>query len=50
MDDDSILSLIDELKAEDHNTRLHAINSLHIIAVAIGEEKTRTELIPYIFV
>ena len=47
MDDDSILSLIDELKAEDHNTRLHAINSLHIIAVAIGEEKTRTELIPY---
>ena len=44
---DSILCLIDELKAEDHNTRLHAINSLDIIASAIGEEKTRIELIPY---
>jgi serine/threonine-protein phosphatase 2A regulatory subunit A len=45
---DSILYLIDELKAEDHNTRLHAINSLDIIAEAIGEQKTRDELIPYI--
>lgn len=44
---DSFLCLFDELKAEDHNTRLHAINSLDIIASAIGEEKTRSELVPY---
>lgn len=44
---DSILCMIDEFKAEDHNTRLHAINSLHLIAEAIGEERTRNELIPY---
>ena len=33
---DSILALIDELKSEDQNTQLHAINSLHEIAGAIG--------------
>ncbi|CAG9329304.1 unnamed protein product [Blepharisma stoltei] len=45
---DTILYLIDELKAEDHNTRLHAINSLEQIAEAIGDIRTRQELVPYI--
>ena len=45
---ESILLLIDELKSEDHNIRLHSINSLEQIAEAIGEERTREELIPYI--
>lgn len=44
---DTILCLIDELKSEDHATKIHAINSLEIIAQAIGEERTREELIPY---
>lgn len=44
---DTVLYLLDELKAEDHNTRLHAINSLEQIAGAIGEARTRKELIPY---
>ena len=44
---DSILCLIDELKSEDHSTRINAINSLETIAAAIGEERTREELVPY---
>jgi serine/threonine-protein phosphatase 2A regulatory subunit A len=44
---DRILCLIDELKSEDHATRIHAINSLETIAQAIGDERTREELIPY---
>lgn len=45
---ESILCLIDELKSEDHNTRLHAINNLHLIAEAVGPERTEDELVPYI--
>lgn len=45
---DTILCLIDELKSEDHNTKIHAINSLETIAIAIGEERTREELVPYV--
>ena len=44
---DTILCLIDELKSEDQATRIHAINSLETIAEAIGEERTREELVPY---
>lgn len=44
---ESILYYIDELKADELNTRLYAINSLDLIASAIGEEKTRNELVPY---
>lgn len=44
---DSVLLLIDELRSEDHNTRLHAINNLEHIATAIGPERSREELVPY---
>ena len=45
---ESVLILVDELRSEDHNTKLHAINSLSEIAEAIGAEKSREELIPFL--
>lgn len=45
---ESVLCLIDELKSEDHNLRLHAINNVHLIATAIGPDRTREELVPYL--
>ncbi|CAG9313586.1 unnamed protein product [Blepharisma stoltei] len=45
---DSILCLIDELKSEDYTVRLHAISNLEQIATAIGDERTREELVPYL--
>lgn len=47
-DIESVLGLIDGLKSEDHNLRLHAINNVHLIAGAIGPERTREELVPYL--
>ena len=50
MDDDesdTILCLIDEIKSEDHTTKLNAIKSLETIAQVIGQERTREELVPY---
>jgi serine/threonine-protein phosphatase 2A regulatory subunit A len=43
-----IAVLIDELKSEDVQQRLNSVRRLTTIAVALGEERTRTELIPYI--
>lgn len=40
--------LADELKNEDSQVRLHAIQRLGTIANALGTERTRTELIPQI--
>lgn len=45
---ESVLILVDELRSEDHNTKLHAINSLSEIAEAIGADKSREELIPFL--
>ena len=44
---DAILCLIDELKSEDNTTRIQAIDRLETIAKAIGEERTKEELVPY---
>ena len=44
---DTILCLIDEIKSEDHTTKLNAIKSLETIAQVIGQERTREELVPY---
>ncbi|KAG4074526.1 hypothetical protein HA402_009403 [Bradysia odoriphaga] len=41
-----IAVLIDELKNEDIQLRLNSIKKLSTIALALGEERTRTELIP----
>lgn len=43
-----IAVLIDELKHEDVVLRLNAIKRLSTIALALGAERTRTELIPFL--
>jgi serine/threonine-protein phosphatase 2A regulatory subunit A len=39
--------LIDELKSEDPKKRISSIRSLSTIAIALGPERTRNELIPF---
>ena len=43
-----IAVLIDELKHEDLVLRLNAIRRLSTIALALGAERTRSELIPFL--
>ena len=43
-----ITVLIDELKNEDKKKRINSVNNLNTIAVALGKERTRNELLPYI--
>ncbi|XP_067009843.1 serine/threonine-protein phosphatase 2A 65 kDa regulatory subunit A alpha isoform isoform X3 [Anabrus simplex] len=43
-----IAVLIDELKNEDVQLRLNSIKKLSTIALALGVERTRTELIPFL--
>jgi len=43
-----IAVLIDELRADDQKKRINAIQSLGTICVALGPERTRNELLPYI--
>ncbi|PVU95407.1 hypothetical protein BB561_001839 [Smittium simulii] len=43
-----IAVLIDELKHEDLSIRLNAIKSLKTIALALGDQRTRDELIPFL--
>lgn len=43
-----IAVLIDELKNEDLQLRLNSIRKLSTIARALGEERTRKELIPFL--
>ena len=43
-----IAILIDELKHEDNSLRLNSIRGLRTIAVALGPERTRNELLPFL--
>ncbi|OMJ25757.1 Protein phosphatase PP2A regulatory subunit A [Smittium culicis] len=43
-----IAVLIDELKHEDLSLRLNAIKSINTIALALGDKRTRDELIPFL--
>ena len=43
-----IAILIDELKNDDIQLRLNSIKRLSTIAKAVGEERTRKELIPFL--
>lgn len=43
-----IAVLIDELKHEDVTLRLNAMRRLSTIALALGPERTRDELIPFL--
>ena len=50
-EDDSlypIAVLIDELRNEDVQLRLNSIKKLSTIALALGVERTRAELIPFL--
>lgn len=43
-----IAVLIDELRTDDVQTRLRSIEQLSLIATALGPERTRRELLPFI--
>ena len=43
-----IAILIDELKNEDVQLRLNSVRRLPVISKALGTERTRNELIPYL--
>lgn len=43
-----IAVLIDELTVEDSSVRMNAVRKLEVIAKALGPERTRTELVPYL--
>lgn len=40
--------LIDELRCDDQKKRLNSIQSFHTICIALGPERCRNELLPYI--
>ena len=44
----SIATLIDDLKADEVNKRIYSIKNLPLIASALGPERTRLELLPFI--
>ena len=39
---------IDELKSPDQKKRINSVKSLSTIAIALGPERTRSELLPYV--
>jgi serine/threonine-protein phosphatase 2A regulatory subunit A len=43
-----IAVMIDELKCEDQKKRIASVKNLSTIAVALGPERTRSELLPYV--
>eukprot|EP00301_Raphidiophrys_heterophryoidea_P000782 c10389_g1_i1.p1 GENE.c10389_g1_i1~~c10389_g1_i1.p1 ORF type:complete len:603 (-),score=174.90 c10389_g1_i1:429-2189(-) len=45
---ESIKLLVDELKSEDITVRINAVKRISTIAVALGPERTRQELIPFL--
>ena len=44
---DEIREMISSIRSEDKNARMHALSNLHVIAQALGPDRTRNELIPY---
>lgn len=43
-----IAVLIDELRAEEQKKRINSIQNLSVISTALGPERTRSELLPYV--
>ena len=41
-------SLLEDLKNNDSKIKIQAIKGLHIIASALGKERTRNELLPFL--
>lgn len=48
MSTQTIPSLIDDLRSEDPKKRLVSVKNLSTIAQALGPEKTRVELLPFL--
>lgn len=44
----SIPTLIEEMKSDDCKKRLNSLKHLNSIALALGPERTRSELIPFL--
>ena len=44
----SASSLLEELKSSDSKIKINAIKSLKVIAFALGKERTRNELLPFL--
>ena len=49
MSSQPVLQLINELKSDDINARLNSIENINTIAIALGKERTRKELLPFLF-
>ena len=43
-----IAIMIDELKSSDQKKRINSVKNLGTVAIALGQERTRQELLPYI--
>jgi serine/threonine-protein phosphatase 2A regulatory subunit A len=43
-----VANLLDELKSEDLTERIKSINSLPLIGETLGQERTRSELLPFL--
>ena len=43
-----IAMLLDEMKSEDVEARISAMRKLRIVAAALGPERTRSELVPFL--
>jgi hypothetical protein len=41
-------SLLEDLKSSDSKIKINAIKSLKVIAFALGKERTRNELLPFL--
>lgn len=41
-------SLLEDLKSTDAKTKINAIRNLNVIAYALGKERTRNELLPFL--
>lgn len=42
------VSLLDELRSEEIKKRINAVSQLKVIATALGPERTRNELVPFL--
>eukprot|EP00298_Acanthocystis_sp_HF-20_P003799 c14146_g1_i4.p1 GENE.c14146_g1_i4~~c14146_g1_i4.p1 ORF type:complete len:588 (-),score=198.56 c14146_g1_i4:7-1770(-) len=47
-DDNPVKALIDDLKSEDPAQRIASLRKLNVIAAALGPDRTRSELIPFL--
>ncbi len=41
-------SLLEDLKSSDSKIKINAIRNLNVIAFALGKERTRNELLPFL--